>query len=314
LKLKKTEFSSDLRISDPSQIQGFLDQEEGILKHYADKIKETGANFVVSQKGIDDSVGNFLNKYGIIAVKSVTKTDHEKLRKAVGGNIVENIESISASDLGAAEKVEFKKISGDDVCIISGCKNPRSVSILLRSGVNTGLDEAERSLHDALCVIASAYDRSEIVGGGGAIEMEISARLLDLAKTEKGKEQVAIESFARALEIIPIILAENAGLDPINVVADLRAKHIKPGNEFWGIEIYNNKIQDNLEGGIIEPAANIDNILKSSVELAVMILRIDDMIKSKSSGGAPGGMPGGMPPGGMPGGMGGMGGMPDMDY
>jgi thermosome len=310
--IKKTEFSSDLRISDPTQIQGFLDQEEGILKHFADKMSEIGANFVVSQKGIDDTVAHYLNKYGIIAVKSVTKTDHEKLCKAVGGKIVENIESISSADLGAAELVEFKKIAGDDVCIISGCKNPRSVSILLRSGVNTGLDEAERSLHDALCVVASAYDRSEIVGGGGAIEMELSARLLDFAKTEKGKEQVAIESFARALEIIPITLAENAGMDPINVVADLRAKHLKPGNEFWGLEIYSGEIRNNLEGGIIEPAANIDNVLKSSVELAVMILRIDDMIKSKSTGGA-GGAPGGAPGG--PGGMGGMpGGMPDMDY
>jgi chaperonin GroEL (HSP60 family) len=235
----------------------------------------------------------------------VTKTDHERLQKAVGGNIMETIESISPKDLGLAGKVEFKKIAGDDICIISGCKNPKAISILLRAGVNQGLDEAERTLHDALCVVASTYDRAEIVGGGGAIEMEISARLLEFAKDEKGKEQVAIESFARAMEIIPITLAENAGLDPINIIADLRTKHIKPGNEFWGLEIFNGKVMNNLETGVIEPAANIDQMLKSAVELAIMILRIDDMIKGKSTSGGRGG-PGGMPPGGP-------GGMPDMD-
>jgi thermosome len=298
--IKKTEFSSDLRISSPDQIQAFLDQEEGMLKHFADKIQEVGANCVISQKGIDDTVAHFLNKYGIVAVKSVTKTDHEKLQKAIGGNIVENINSITKKDLGSAKMVEFKKVAGDDLCIISGCKNPKSLSILLRAGVNTGLDEADRTLHDALCVVASTYDRAEVVGGGGAIEMEIAARILDMAKEEKGKEQVAIEAFARALEIIPITLAENAGLDPINIVADLRAKHAKPGNEFWGLEIYSGGIKNNLESGVLEPASNIDQIIKSAVELTVMILRIDDMIKSKSGGGAGGpGGPGGMPPGGM---------------
>ena len=298
--IKKTEFSSDLKISDPNEIQNFLDQEESILKHYAEKIKESGANVVINQKGIEDSVSHFLHKYGIVAVKSVTKSDLEKIKKAVGGKIVENINSLSSNDLGFAKKVEFKKIAGDDLCFISGCKNPKAVSILLRAGVTAGLDEAERTLHDALCVIASVHDRSAIVGGGGAVEMELSQRLLELASKQSGKEQIAIESYARALEIIPITLAENAGLDPINIIAELRGEHSKPGKEFAGLEIFQGKVVDNRKAGVIEPVANIDQIIKSATELSVMILRIDDMIKArKSAGGPPGGMGGmgGMPPG-----------------
>jgi len=293
--IKKTEFSTDLRISDPNDIQAFLDQEDSILKHFAEKLHEIGATVVVNQKGIDDAVSHYLNQNGILAIKSVTKSDLEKLRKAVGGHINENIDGLTAADLGTCELVEFKKIAGDDLCFFSGCADPKAVSVLLRAGVNQGLDEAERTLHDALCVIASIYDRSAIVGGGGAVEMELSQRLLNLASKQSGKEQIAIETYARALEIIPITLAENAGLDPIDVIAELRGAHAKPGNEFMGLDIYQGKVVDNLKAGIIEPIANIDQILKSSTELAVMILRIDDMIKSKSGGG--GGMPGGMPPG-----------------
>lgn len=298
--IKKTEFSSDLRISDPNDIQSFLDQEEQILRHFADKLKEVGANVVINQKGIEDTASHFLNKYGIVAVKSVTKSDLEKLQKAVGGKIVENTESLSAADLGKAKEVEFKKISGDDLCFISGCENPKAISVLLRAGVNSALEEAERTLHDALCVVAATYDRAEIVGGGGAVEMEISQRLIDFAAKQSGKEQIAIETFARALEIIPITLAENAGLDPINIVAELRSAHSKPGNEFMGLDIYQNKVVNNRESGVIEPAANIDQIIKSATELSVMILRIDDMIKAKASAGGP---PGGMGGGGMPPGM-----------
>ncbi len=299
--IKKTEFSSDLKISDPNQIQAFLDQEESILKHYAEKIKESGANVVINQKGIEDSVSHFLNKYGIVAVKSVTKSEMLKIQKAVGGKIVENINSLTSNDLGFAKKVEFKKIASDDLCFISGCKNPKAVSILLRAGVTSGLDEAERTLHDALCVIASIHDRSAIVGGGGAVEMELSQRLLELASKQTGKEQIAIESYARALEIIPITLAENAGLDPIDIIAELRGEHSKSGKEFAGLEIYQGKVVDNRKAGVIEPVANIDQIIKSATELSVMILRIDDMIKAKKSAGGPpggmGGMGGGMPPG-----------------
>ena len=299
--VKKTEFGADLRIANPGDIQAFLDQEESMLKHFADQIKASGANVIINQKGIDDTVSHFLQKEGICAVKSVTKTDLLKIKKAVGGKIVENIDALSSADLGKAGKVEFKKVAGDDLCFISECENPKAISVLLRAGINSGLDEAERTLHDALCVIASVYDRSAVVAGGGAVEMELCQRLLDFAKKETGKEQIAIESFARSLEIIPITLAENAGLDPIDIVADLRNKHSEPGNSAFGLEIYQGKVVDNHKTGVIEPVANIDQIIKASTELSVMILRIDDMIKSKSGGGgAPGGMPpgmGGMPPG-----------------
>ncbi len=289
--IKKTEFGSDLKISNPNDIQSFLDQEESILKHFADKLKEVGANVVVNQKGIDDTASHYLQKLGIVAIKSVTKSDLEKLKRAIGGKIMENIDGLETSDLGEAERVEFKKVAGDDLCFISGCKNPKSVSILLRSGVSQGLEEAERTLHDALCVVAAVHDRPGIVGGGGAVEMELAQRLLEIAAKQTGKEQIAIETYARALEIIPITLAENAGLDPIDIIADLRTAHSKSGNEFSGLDIYQAKVVNNREAGIIEPVSNIDQILKSGTELAVMILRIDDMIKAKASagGGAPGG-------------------------
>jgi archaeal chaperonin len=293
--IKKTEFSADLRIANPDDIKGFLDQEESVLKHFAEKLKELGVTIVLNQKGIEDTASHFLNQNGICAIKSITKTDLVKLQKAVGGKIIENIDFLTAEDLGEAEKIEFKKVAGDDLCFVSGCKNAKAISILLRAGVNTALDEAERTMHDALCVVASVHDNKAIVGGGGAIEMEISQRLLEFAEKHKGKEQFAIQTFARALEIIPITLAENAGFDPIDIVTELRNKHADKGNEFWGLEIYQGKVINNKESGVIEPIANIDQIIKASTELSVMILRIDDMIRSKSGGGG-GGMPG-MPPG-----------------
>jgi len=299
--IKKTEFSSDLRIQNPADIQNFLDQEELILKHFADKLKEAGATVVINQKGIDDTAAHFLNKFGIVAIKSVTRTDLEKLQKAIGGKIVENIESLSKTDLGEAQTVEFKKVAGDNLCFIFGCKNAKAVSILLRAGISNVLDEAERTLHDALCVIASLFDRAMIVGGGGAVEMELSQRLLDFASKQSGKEQIAIETYARALEIIPITLAENAGLDPIEIVSQLRNAHAKPGNKFIGLDIFQGKVVNNKDAGVIEPVANIDQILKSATELAVMILRIDDLIKAKASPGGKGGPSGpGGPGGGMP--------------
>jgi archaeal chaperonin len=207
---------------------------------------------------------------------------------------MENIDGLDASDLGEAETIEFKKIAGDDLCFISGCKNPKSVSILLRAGTSQGLEESERTMHDALCVIASVHDRSKIVAGGGGVEMELAQKLLEIASKQTGKEQIAIETYARALEIIPITLAENAGLDPIDVIADLRSAHSKADNKFMGLDIYQGKVVNNKNSGIIEPVANIDQILKSATELSTMILRIDDMIKAKQSEGGPGG-PGGPP-------------------
>jgi chaperonin GroEL (HSP60 family) len=296
--IKKTEFTSDLRISDPSQIQEFLDQEERTLKKFADTLAALGVTVVINQKGIEDMAAHFLNKAGICAIKSVTKSDMIKLSKATGATIVEDVTSLNEGFLGMAGLVEFKKFGSDDLCFVSECQNPKSVSILIRGGVSSNLDESERTLHDALCVIASLMDKAEIVGGGGAVEMELASRLLAWAAERPGKKALAYEAFARALEIIPITLAENAGMDPVNVVAELRAKHAQPGNEFWGLELYAGEVQDNTNV-VIEPAANIDSILKSSTELAVMIMRIDEMVRAQPSRGGPGG---------------GMGGMGDMDY
>ncbi|MHA1339415.1 MAG: thermosome subunit beta [Promethearchaeota archaeon] len=306
--IKKTEFSSELRITNPEQMNAFLEREEMAMKKFADKLKEIGTNVVVNQKGIEDTAAHYLYKAGILAVKSVTKSDLEKLAKATGATIVEDVNTMSESDLGYAKRVECKKIAGDDLMFITGCKDPKALTILLRGGASSVIDEADRTMHDALCVIGTMIDKKKFVAGGGAIEMEISARLLEYATKAGGKEQLAIETFARCLECIPIALAENAGLEPIDIIAQLRAKHVKKGNEGWGLEIYSGGPADNYETKVIEPAANIATFLKSATELAILILRIDETIRAKKTSGPPRGA-GNMPPGGMGGGMGGMGGM-----
>ncbi len=310
--IKKTEFSSELRITSADQMGAFLDQEEQVMKGFAEKLKEYGVNVVVNQKGIEDTAAHYLNKAGILAVKSVTKSDLEKLAKATGAKITEDISDMSEDDFGKAERVEFKKIAGDDLMFISGCTDPKAMTILLRGGTINVVDEAERTLHDALCVIGIMIDKKNFVAGGGAIEMEISARLLDFAIQAGGKEQLAVEAFARSLECIPIALADNAGLEPIDIIANLRAKHAEKGNDGWGLEIFAGEPANNYETGIIEPQANIETFIKSSTELAILILRIDEMIRAKKSAGPPPGMGGGGMPPGMGGMGGGMGGMPGM--
>jgi thermosome len=306
--IKKTEFSSELRITDASQMQAFLDREEDVMKKYADKLKELGVQAVINQKGIEDTAAHYLNKAGIFAIKSVTKSDIEKLARATGATVVEDIFTMDAKDLGFAESLECKSVAGDDLVFISGCKDPKTLTVLIRGGTTSVIEEAERTLHDALSVVGTLLDKKLFVAGGGAIEMEVSARLLDFASEEKGKEQLAIESFARSLECIPIALAENAGIEPIDIIAKLRSKHAKPGSDGWGLEIYAGKPKNNYVGPnpVLEPAASIQTFIKSATELAVLILRIDEMIKARKSAGPPpgAGMGGGMP------GMGGMGGMP----
>jgi thermosome len=308
--IKKTEFSSELRIQSADQMNAFLNREEQVMKHFADKLKEMGVNVVINQKGIEDTAAHYLNKAGILAIKSVTKSDLEKLAKSCGANIIEDINSMSKEDLGTVQLVECKKIAGDDLIFISGCKDPKAMTIIIRGGTSSVIDEAERSMHDALCVVATMIDKKSFVAGGGAIEMEISARLLEFSTKAVGKEQLAIEAFARSLEIIPISLAENAGMEPIDIISQLRSKHVKKGNDGFGLEIYSQAVVDNFKTGVIEPSSNIGTFLKSATDLAVLILRIDEMIKAKQTGGPRGG-PGGM--GGMPPGMGGMGGMGGMD-
>ncbi len=307
LEIKKTEFDSEIRITDPNQIQQFLDEEEKILKGFVEKIKKAGANMIFVQKGIDDAAQHYLAASGISAVRRVKKSDMEKLERATGAKIVMNLDDLEESDLGIAGHVEEKKIGDDQMVFVTGAKALKAVSIVIRGGVEHVVDEAERGLHDALCVAKDVVQVNKIVGGGGASEVEVAKALRKYATQVGGREQLAIETFADAIEIIPKTLAENAGLDPIDILVQLRAKHESDGKNI-GIDVFDGKMKDMISAGIVEPVVVKLQAIKSAAESAAMILRIDDVIAAKASEGPPGGMPPGM--GGMPPGMGGMGGMP----
>lgn len=312
LEIKKTEIDAKVQISDPSKIQAFLDQEEETLKSMVDKIKNSGANVVLSQKGIDDLAQHFLAKEGIYGVRRVKKSDMEKIAKATGAKIVTNLDDLSSKDLGFASKVEERKIGDDRLTFIMGCKFPKAVSILIRGGTQHTIDEVERALHDALKVVGVAIEDGSVVVGGGATESELSLELRKYAPSIGGREQLAIEAFANALEIIPRTLAENAGMDPIDTLLSLRAEHQK-GNKNYGVDAIEGKTGDMLKKNVIEPVRVKKHAIESATEVATMILRIDDVISSKKSkpegqGAGSEGAPG---MGGM-GGMGGAGGMPPM--
>ncbi len=308
LEIKKTEFDSEIRITDPSQIQGFLDEEEKILKGFVEKIAAVGANVIFCQKGIDDAAQHYLASSGIIAARRVKKSDMEKLQRATGANIIMNLEDLVADDLGSANLVEERKIGDDKMVFVTGAKALKAVSIVIRGGIEHVVDEAERGLHDALSVAKDVIQMNKIVGGGGASEIEVARQLREFAAKVGGREQLAVEAFADAIEVVPKTLAENAGMDPIDILVKLRAKHESDGRNF-GIDVFDGEIKDTLAAGIIEPLVVKLQAIKSAAESASMILRIDDVIAAKASEGPPGGMPpGGM--GGMPPGMGGMGGMP----
>ncbi len=308
LEIEKTEFSAEIRIRDPTQMKAFLDEEAHMLKKMVDKIKNTGANVALAQKGIDDTAQHYLAKDGILACRRIKKSDMEKLARATGGKIVSNLDDFTPNDLGTCELVEEKKVGDDKMTFIQGCKDPKSLAILIRAGLERLVDEAERALNDALYVIADVIKKNKIVAGGGAIEAELSKQLKTYATKVGGREQLAIEAFAEALEIIPKTLAENAGLDPIDILVSLRSSHDKDG--IWnGVNVFTGKIVDMMKDGVIEPVSVKEQAIKSAVESASMILRIDDVIASAKSAPTPrGGPPGGpgMPPGGMPGGMPGM--------
>ena len=311
LEIEKTEFDSKLQITSPDQIQAFLDEEEKMLKTMADKIQNAGANVVVCQKGIDDMVQHFLTKAGIMAVRRVKKSDLEKLSQATGGTIINDLSDASPEILGAAGLVEERKVMGDSWLFIEECVNPKSVVILIRGGSNLIVDEAERAIHDALCVVRDIVEDQKIVGGGGAPELETAIQLRKYASTLGGREQLAVEIFADSLDIIPKTLAENAGLDQIDILMKLRAAHQK-GYPFAGVDLEIDDVRNNMmEIGVVEPTVVKIQAIKSATEATCMILRIDDVIAGvKSAGGPPGQMPPGMGGmGGMPG-MGGMGGMP----
>jgi len=278
LEVKETETDAKINITSPEQLRSFMEEERRMLKEMVDKIKSVGANVVLCQKGIDDVAQHYLAKEGILAVRRVKESDMEKLARATGGKIVTNIRDLTPSDLGEAELVEERKIAGEDMVFIEGCKNPKSVSILVRGGTEHVVDEIERAVHDALSVISAAIEDGKIVGGGGAPEVEVAKELRKFADTVGGREAIAINAFADALETIPKTLAENAGLDPIDILVKLRAAHEKPGGEVMGLNVFTGEIVDAVKSGIVEPLRVKVQAIKSATEVSEMILRIDDVI------------------------------------
>ena len=294
LEIEKTEFDAKINIESPEQMEGFLKQEEDMLRDMVDKVTKTGANVVLCEKGIDDMAQHFLARKGILAVRRNKKSDMEKLAKATGGKVVTNLDGMTSADLGYAALVEERKIGDDKMTFIEGCKHPKAVTILIRGGTQRIVDEAERSVHDALCVVRDVVEEPKIVAGGGAPELEISRMLKKYAETLPGREQLAVKAFAEALEAVPITLTENAGLDPIDMLSELRSRHEK--GEVWaGIEVNNGKAQDMSRAGVYEPLAVKKQIVKSATEASTMILKIDDVIaagKMKTPPTPPGGMGG----------------------
>ena len=313
LEISKTETDAKINISNPQQLKSFLDEENRMLKNMVDKVIGSGAKVVLCQKGLDDMAQHYLAKAGIIAVRRIKESDLTKLAKATGARIVTNLDDLFEKDLGSAQIVEERKIEEDKWVFIEGCKHPKSVTLLLRGGSQRVVDEVERSIHDSLMVVKDVIEKPQIVAGGGAPETYASTKLRSWAKTLDGREQLAAEKFADALESIPLILAENAGMDPIDTLTILRAKQQK-GEKWTGIDVMKGKIANMKSSDIIEPLAVKLQIVSASSEAACMLLRIDDVIATQGSRGGGGGGEGGMPPGmgGMPPGMGGMGGMPDM--
>ena len=297
LEVEKTEFSAEVRIKDPTQVKAFLDQETNMLKGMIDKIKKSGANVVLCQKGIDDVAQHFLAKEGIIATTRVKESDMEKLSRATKAKIVVNLDDLRPEDLGEAGLVEERKIANDKMIFVEGCKDPQSVAILVRAGLERMVDEAERALKDALSVVRDVVEHNKIVPGGGAVESEIARQLRDYVPKVSGREQLAVNAFAESLEVIPWTLAENAGLEPIDIISEIRAAHEKPKGATLGVDVFSGKILDMRKKGVIEPSIVKEHAIKSASETACMILRIDDVIAASKPK-----VTEGMPPGGMPGG------------
>ena len=294
LEVEKTEMSAEIRISDPTQMQLFLEEENRMLKSMVDKIHSIGANVLICQKGIDDISQHYLSKHGILSVRRVKESDMTKLAKATGGRITTNLDDISTNDLGSAEIVHQKKVESDKWVFIEGCKNPRSVTILIRGGSQRVVDEADRSIHDALMVVKDVVEKPSIVAGGGSPEAYLATELNEWTGSSEGREQLAIKQYAEALESIPLTIAENAGMDPIDSLITLRANQSN-GKQTVGINAREGKIGNMFSLDIVEPLAVKEQIIKSATEAACMILRIDDVI-AVSGGPSAGGPPPGMPP------------------
>ena len=290
LEIEKTEMSSEIRITDPTQMQMFLEEENRMLKTMVDKLHDIGTNVLICQKGIDDIAQHYLAKYGIMAIRRVKESDMIKLSKATGGRVIASLDDLTEKDLGSADLAQQRKVESDKWVFIEGCKHPQSVTMLIRGGSQRVIDEVDRSIHDSLMVVKDVIEKPEIVAGGGAPESYAASQLKDWADNFDGREQLAIKKYAEALEIIPLTIAENAGMDPIDTMANLRAKQ-NQGRKWTGIDARNTKIADMLAIDVVEPIVVKEQIIKSATEAACMILRIDDVI---AISGAPGG--GGMPP------------------
>jgi thermosome len=292
LEIEKTETSAEIRIRDPTQMKAFLDQETRMLKEMVEKIKAPGANVLFCQKGIDDMAQHFLAKQGILAARRVKQSDMEKLSRATGGRIVTDLDDLKLGDLGMAGIVEERKIGEDKMIFVEKCRDPRSVAVLIRAGLERMVDEAERAMNDALSVVSDVVETNKIVPGGGAVEVEIAKELRKHATKVGGREQLAIEAFADAFEIVPKTLAENAGLEAIDIIAELRAAHEKTDGQPMGINVFEGKVENMQENGVIEPLVVKEQAAKSATESASMILRIDDVIastKPKEPAGPPSG-------------------------
>ena len=280
--VKKTEVDARIQITDPSQLQKFLDEEEAMLRKMVEKVKKAGANVLICQKGIDDIAQHFLAKEGIYAVRRAKKSDMEKLAKATGAKIVSNLDDLTPKDLGKAGIVEERKIGDDRMTFIMDCKNPKAVSILIRGGTEHIVDELERALHDALSVVKVALEDGKITPGGGAAATEIAIQLREFAPSVGGREQMAIEAFADAIEIVPRTLAENAGLDPIDMMIKVRAAH-KKGMKYAGVDVETGDVADMMKKKVIEPLRVSTQEVRSAAEAAIMIMRIDDIIAAKGT-------------------------------
>ncbi|MBA7499345.1 60 kDa chaperonin [subsurface metagenome] len=278
LEVQKTEFDAEIRIQTPDQINKFLEEEAKMLKSRVNKLKEVGVNVVFCQKGVDDKAQNFLAQENIITIRRVKRSDMEKLARATNAKIVNNIFDISAADLGKAGKVEEKKIGDDNMIFVSECIDPKAVSILIRAGIEHVVDEAERMFDDALSVVKAVIELPYILPGGGASEIELAKRLRAYARSIGGREQLAIEIYATALEIIPKTLVENAGYNPVDLIVELRSKHESDEGNAYGINIDTGKPDDMMKLGVIEPLMVLTQAIQSATEVASMILKIDDVI------------------------------------
>ncbi|MDI6718990.1 MAG: thermosome subunit alpha [Methanomicrobiales archaeon] len=304
IEFKKTEVDAEINITSPDQLQAFLDEEERMIRNIVDKVVQSGANVVFCQKGIDDIAQHYLAKAKVLAIRRVKKSDMEKLARATGASVVSSIDAISAEELGYAGLVEERKVSGEEMIFVEKCKNPKAVSLIVRGGTEHVVDELQRAIDDAINVVSVVIEDKKYIAGGGAPETELSLRLRDYAASVGGRAQLAINAFADSMEIIPRTLAENAGLDPIDMLVELRAAHEK-GKKNIGLDVYEGKAVDMTKKGVVEPLRVKTQAISSATEAAMMILRIDDVIASSKTPAPP---EGGMPPG-EAGGMGGMGGM-----